>query len=385
LFAEAERVFAVPEADKETLEAAFSPQERHYINEQGIETFCALLRGLEAKSNVKSLDDDVTLWQLNWVEVAWPSGPTLCTNNGERLWFKTVLRDVTGTKKDVWMGEQAALELAGFEHKDAFMKAWSDGDPTFPIMASVKVVRYIREQDSGGASQPTQSQADLGYSMKIVHASEQPYHEAPTQATVNLVNLLRDTENDTSSNIPAALHMLQESACYAFTVSCSMQGMNMLIPCQKVVALVMATEKSKAEQVNDRGFKVTTSNVKCMLATDAAVADQTYTLCTLCTVDSLPQYRLDPVRGKCQPALVTISGKIDEAFIVEQVQLLAPDIADKAKASLRTLLLVAMHLHSRDKKRQVIWNEQSSPGSAKKCRTLGRSATDAEVTPPKKQ
>jgi hypothetical protein len=50
-------------------------------------------------------------------------------------------------KTDVWMTEKAALALSGLLDKEAFMKAWEAGDPTFPIMSSVKVIRTFQKTD----------------------------------------------------------------------------------------------------------------------------------------------------------------------------------------------------------------------------------------------
>jgi hypothetical protein len=87
----ADALHATPPEDRETLETTFSPQNNDYANDLGTETFCALLRGLKGKANVKAIDDNPTLWQVNWAEVAWPTGPQLRTKDGARLWFKTAM------------------------------------------------------------------------------------------------------------------------------------------------------------------------------------------------------------------------------------------------------------------------------------------------------
>ena len=96
---------------------------------------------------------------------------------------------------------------------------------------------------------------------------------------------------------------------------------------------------------------------------------------------NLPAFRLDPVRGKPQHALITITALFGDNLVVENVQLLDTGFAAQAKESLKKLEFLAIHIHVRDKKRQVAWTEQASPAQAKKCRILGRSGTDAAIEP----
>ena len=88
----------------------------------GAETLCSLLRDLESRADVKAVDENPTVWQVHWAEVAWPTGPQLCTSTGERLWFKTAIRDVSGTKTGVWMNEKSALALSGLPTKNKSLR-----------------------------------------------------------------------------------------------------------------------------------------------------------------------------------------------------------------------------------------------------------------------
>ena len=80
---------------------------------------------------------------------------------------------------------------------------------------------------------------------------------------------------------------------------------------------------------------------------------------------NLPAFRLDPVRGKPQHALVTITAMLGDTFVVETVQLLDAESTSKAKESLKRLQYLAMHIHVRDKKRQVTWTERGFLGRCK--------------------
>ena len=54
----------------------------------------------ESKDIVKSIDN-TTLWQGNWMKVIWPRSTKLLTKDQTRLWFKTSLCDVSGSKMGV--------------------------------------------------------------------------------------------------------------------------------------------------------------------------------------------------------------------------------------------------------------------------------------------
>ena len=108
-------------------------------------------------------------------------------------------------------------------------------------------------------------------------------------------------------------------------------------------------------------------------------AKKKYTLSALCTMNNLPQYRLDPPRGGTQHALVIVTAKTDVSFVIESVQLLSSDEAAQAKQSLLKLLHMAMHIHGRDRKRTVEWTDDFSPVTARKCKRVGRYPTDAPL------
>ena len=95
----------------------------------------------------------------------------------------------------------------------------------------------------------------------------------------------------------------------------------------------------------------------------------------------MPAYRLDAVRGKPQHALITITAKDGDVFIVDQVQLLDEEQAGQAKVAMGKLMFAARHFHVSKKTRDIPWNE-FFPCVGKKCRILGRSATDVEIEPP---
>ena len=156
MLATSETLRAIPQEDRQTLETNILLNSKDYTRELGTETNTALLRNLSSSSNVQVIDERPTLWQFNWVEVAWPTGSTVCRKDGQALWFKTAVTDIHGSKDDVWMDERSALKLSTLANKDAFINTWEAGDQSFPIMASVKVVRTMDQLS--GASQPANAE-----------------------------------------------------------------------------------------------------------------------------------------------------------------------------------------------------------------------------------
>ena len=359
---------------------------RNWKEEQGKETFAKILTGLNTLKNLEALDEQsATLWQVNWADVSWPVDDRITTKNGDRLFFKTAIRDISGSMTDAWMTEESALALSQLDGKDEFIQSHKDGKKLFPVAASIKVTRQLQKTDEDGSQVTTQgsdgshldAQDGKRFNFTIVHAADQSLGEGPTQATLSLLPLLDDLKADTSCILPAALHMVETSPHYTFQVVHSECN---AMPCQKIIGLIRCSKNSKVETLGD-GFKLTTTGLADLLEADNSEHDsKRYTVSAVCTMENLPNYRLDPPRGGEQHALVTISDMIGDTFVLDQVQLLKPEEAIQAAASLRRLLSVAIELHKPQRKRGGAWTEDFSPAMAKKCRVLGRSPT-ADAVP----
>ena len=125
------------------------------------------------------------------------------------------------------MNEKNALALSRLSDRDAFLAEHADGKQLFPVMAAVEILRSVKE-----ASDDVHLADQKFTNLVIVHATDQPLSEAPSKATANLIPLLKDFKDDTSAILPAALHMVKDSAQYAFTVTANGLGKEIVIPCQ---------------------------------------------------------------------------------------------------------------------------------------------------------
>ena len=335
---------------------------KKYDEEQGKEIFCKLLAALSKKTNIAEIDGETTVWQMNWVEVAWPTGEQLCTKDGARLFFRTILRDGTG-QVEAWMNEASALQLSNQANKEGFVLVHSQGKQFFPLAAAVKVIRTVKQEK------------DLSIvHLTIVNAVEQPLTEAPTQSALALLPLLDYSDSDTSSIVAAPLQMVSESQQYAFEVTMQTEP-KIATLCQKVLSLVRSTKATETIKVGE-GFKLTTTDVEDVLGE----TEKKFTLTAVCTLDNLPQYPLDPPRRGVQYALISVTSMMQDTFIVDQVQLLSEEEGNAATVSLKQLILLTRQMYAPDRKRGGEWNATFSPASAKKCRFLGRSPTDAIIS-----
>ena len=83
----ATKLHYAPNASRETIENLYRPgdSDANFQDVQGTQTFCQIRNSMAQKTYIPSLDDEVTVWQLVWTQVAWPQGDAeeLCTKNGE--------------------------------------------------------------------------------------------------------------------------------------------------------------------------------------------------------------------------------------------------------------------------------------------------------------
>ena len=360
---------------------------RNYKDEMGRETFCKMLMSMTSKTNIRSIDEEDTLWQLNWAEISWPEGSEsdLCTKDGSRLFFLTDVRDITGMAPRVRVNEASALELAQVSSKEEFLAQHAAGKQTFPVIATVKILReVVKQKDAGGGGSHSAQESREYINFTVVNALDQPLQERPTQATLDLLPLMPHVDHDSACILPSALHMVKACSHYAFQVRapCGADTPPLMIPCQKIISLVKSTKGSTTQPLGT-GFKVVTRDIEDMLGDDLTDSPSTTTpkfvLSSTCTLENLTNYKLDPPRGGTQAALVTITGKIDDVFVVDQVQLLTADEAAKAKQSLSQQLQLAIRMNQKDFKRNSPWDDSMSPVQAKRCRVLGRSPTGPPI------
>ena len=264
-----------------------------------------------------------------------PTGSSIRTNDGKRLWFPVTVRDCSGTLT-LYIQEAAALKLSGFSDADQFETAFSAGKVWFPQMASVKILRRLKSR----SAEQLADQVDV----RIVDAAWQNLADSPTEASANLLPLLNADNTSTDVVLPAAFHMLRKSPHYTLAVESAVPAIpeslkssfvgisppaTVFRPCTQVLALVESSEPSCLQDAGAGGYKIITSNVKDLL--DESPDARGVQLTSFCTLENLQDFKLDPPRthaSKKQAALVLISSVLQTSsaeqpasFMVDSVQL----------------------------------------------------------------
>ena len=151
---------------------------RNYDEEAGSEIFCKLLSDLKESSE----SDRPTLWQANWVEVAWPAGDSLVTKGGERL----LLSDIDSGYQ--WLSEPCLDERdkrtsTTAPQRQRRISCRTRGWKTIvPCYGRCEIFRSVKKA-SDDVHLADQKFTDL----VIVHATDQQLSEAPSKATANLI------------------------------------------------------------------------------------------------------------------------------------------------------------------------------------------------------
>ena len=356
-------------------------QNTSFADCESTETTCALLATINRRTNLRVLEGENTFWQINWCRVSLPAKDAqIHTNDGSRLWMQVKVEDETGSLA-LFMREQAALNLAGVENKDAFEKARAQDALSFPGKASVKIYRKAGALSTPvGAGKPG-GEDDAGQNQRdphcyIVDAAEQAMEDTPSKGSLVLLNLLRATHVDTNACVPAALGMVTKSPHYGLKVRYVVEGAEVTRHCTNAFVLVAATEPSKMEKMND-GFMMTSEGIR-----DVIDGESTCTLVSFCNLTSAPDYQMKPGRGqKEQLAVATICDILGDdkppTFLVNALEKI-PDVdAEAAPHHMRRMLFFAsMAAKQQGTGESGDWTEQFSPAMASKCRRLGKSPTD---------
>ena len=133
-------------------------------------------------SGISELDQEESVWQINWVHVNEPASQhDIYNKKGDRLWFPVTFRDAT-MQRTLWIQEKAALQLAGCETAAEFSEKHAAGKLWFPLICSLKIVRKrnaVKTEEPEGAGGYVTGQ----YDAIIVEASKQDLKQTPTTSS----------------------------------------------------------------------------------------------------------------------------------------------------------------------------------------------------------
>ena len=380
-------------------------EQKAYALLPGKETTVMLYLSLPNEtSGIEDLDQEESLWQINWVHVHEPATQQdIYNKKGDRLWFPVTFRDAT-MQHTLWIQEKAALQLSGCDNASEFAEKHTAGKLWFPLICSLKIVRRRSVAQPAGHPEPPGGRATGDYDGIIVEAAEQDLKQTPTSSSLVLINMLASRMDAVDVFMPAALHMLRKSELYSMCVQFEPQELPhdmsrdltplppqpLLRACNKVFCLVQATSGGEVLKIGSEGFKLITKGVSDVLTSSAAQpAPGVYTLTAFCTVDNLQDFKLDPPRGsKSQYALIVVSDIVPGSsvkeptnIIVDSLMLLHRDEAALVEDSMAKMLYyVAAATEISLRKRKQDWSDSFSPAKAQRCRSISRHPT-GEVLP----
>ena len=352
-----------------------------FADQSGTETTCALFGTILGRTGLKVIENEITIWQINWCRVYLPEkGAQLTTHDASRLWMRVKVEDETGSFH-LYMTEKAALALAGVEDKSEFEAAHAQDNLYFPAKASVKILRkgLAFETPNEQATEASDSAAQPDPQCHIVAAMEQPLEDTPSKGSLILLKLLEHTKVNTDVCVSAAASIVRKEPHYGLSVEYVVDRALVKKNCITALVLVEATVASNMKRVNE-GFMMTTENVR-----DALDHSFVFTLISYCSLTNAPDYQLKPTRRqKAQMAFVIISDVLETGsaekptvFLATSIEKLPEIDAEEAREHMRrTIFFASLAAKQQGTDPKHVWTEEVSPASASKCRRLGKSPTD---------
>ena len=352
-----------------------------FADQLGTETTCALFSTILRRTRLQAIENENTIWQINWCRVYLPEkGVQVTTHDASRLWMRVKVEDETGSFH-LYMNEKAALALAGVDDKSAFEAAHAQDNLYFPAKASVKILRkgLAFETPNAKATETSNSVAQPDPTCYIVEAMEQPLEDTRSKRSLVLLKLMENTKVNTDVCVPAAASIVHKEPHYGLSVHYVVDRALVKKTCITALVLVEANVASKMERVNE-GFMMTTEKVK-----DALDDTFVFTLISYCSLTNAPDYQLKPTRQKrAQMALVTISDVLETGsaekpttFLATSIEKLSENDAETARDHMRrTMFFASLAAKQQGAGPNNVWTEELSPANASKCRRLGKSPTD---------
>ena len=211
----------------------------------------------------------------------------------------------------------------------------------------------------------------------------------PSVATLELAAFLKCVGRPADAMLPSRLGDIQ------VTPHSGMAAGQPLASCELALALIASTNKCELRRFG-AGYRLVIKGVRDFALTMQPVSgdgeDVDGELVSICTLEDVTQYKLDPPRaGKSQHALVLVSGMTPgdtsgglarpKSFMVERVQMV-PEVEVSAcqKALAKLAFLSASTEYQCGPRGKVQWSSEDTPLKAKKARRLSASPSDVSMT-----
>ena len=357
-----------------TLTAQWTPQQSRDVSGP-VPLSCAAFLDFTAESPEAKMPEVV---QVMWVHLEEPEPDAQVKDpSGERLWFRTPLRDASGATT-VGVPQKVALKVSNCQSLQFFLDRHTNGDLNLPLLCHVRITRTYKEV-SGGASQPTKY---VNHTVAQVEPIDWSPSAAPNAAYKDILSLLNLCPPHEEGLAFAFLGDICPDPYYGFSINYDGKPGPL---CRYVIALLSSEQKSDTKIVGD-GFKVTTTDVKDVAQPDAPGAPQPgcHTVVGYCSLNDLAGFRLDPPRGKAaRCALALFSKKDDEGFHIHKQEYVEPDHVQSAIHCIRKLRTLCKQVRpeTHDKRSHAVAMADSwaATEGIKKARVLQQVPTDASL------
>ena len=357
------------------LTAEWTPQHRERDVSGPVPLSCTAFLDFTSESPEAKMPGVV---QVMWVHLEEPEPEVHVRDpSGERVWFRTPLRDASGATT-VGVPQKVALDLASCTTSEAFLEKHAAGDLNLPLLCHVRITRTCREVP-GGAFQPT---TYVNHTVASVEAMQWVPTAAPNAAYREVLSVLNHCPPHEEGIAFAFLQDILPDPYYGFCLSYDGKPGPL---CTYVVALLSSEQKSVTNTVGE-GFKVTTTEVKDVAHPNARGATQPvcHTVVGYCSLSNLAGFRLDPPRGKpARCALALFSKKDDEGLHIHKLEYVEPDQVADAIHCMRKLRTLCRQVRpgTQEKRSHAVAMADSwaATEDIKKARILHAVPTDASL------
>ena len=303
---------------------------------------------------------------------------------GERIWFRTPLRDATGSTP-VGIPQKFALELANASTKEDFLSKHASGQLNLPLLCHVRITRNCKEM-AGGRGEP---QTYVNHTVASVEPMQWSSEAAPNAAYKDVLRIVNHCPPHGEGIAFAYLQDIEPDPHYGFRLSYDGRPGPL---CTYVAALVCSEQKSTPSELGNAGFKVITENVKdgALEVTQGAAQPLCYTLVGYCTMNNLPEFKLDPPRAKkSRFALALLSRKDEEGLHIHKLECVEPEHIENAVLCMRKLRSLCKQVQPETQEKRshavAMADGWAAAGELKRARTLHTVPTDVSLGEPEER
>ena len=330
--------------------------------------------------------------QVLWLHLEEPEpSDSVMENTGQRLWYRTILRDVSGAAT-VGVPEKQALKLASVDTVANFLQKHEDGALSMPLLCNARVSRTTQTGTQGasqptasegtqGASQPTAGEAKVfvNHTVEEIEAVSWDPTCAPNASYNDVIHILNNCPSHDEGLLFAFLADIKPDPYCGFKVLFGDKEANRA---KYVVALIGSPNKSQTVATGS-GWKVTTAGIT-DIANTVEAENQSYQVTGYCSQLDIMNFKLDPPRGKaCRVAVVLLTGADAQGgFDVHKLELVEPESVKNAIACFRKLRFLTKKIapESTAKRTRAMENMfLSSPKDTKRCKTLHAVPSDVSL------